>query len=178
MTRRVAGPRRAIDPASEIEALRSHWSRHLPSLDTASVPIAVALRRSMQAAEQARRTLLDTYGLTPGSFDVLIAIHRLQAEAQCTPSLLSQILVLTDGRISQRLEHLEQRGLIRRRPAQVDKRQVDVRLTTPGRQLVEALMVQYLRHEDAMLTGLSSEERARLATLLLQLHQSIVSSER
>jgi DNA-binding MarR family transcriptional regulator len=68
--------------------------------------------------------------------------------------------------MTNRLNHLEQRGLVRRKPDPKDARSVRVRLTAHGRRQVERALKDLVVKEDALLGGLDSEQRSVLAALL------------
>lgn len=163
-----------MEVTDEIESLIAHWRECLPAVETDSIRISIPLRRAMQAAEGQRHVLLGEHGLTPGTFDLLVAIHRLEESGSCTPSELSRVLVLTSGRISQRLESLEEQELVRRRVQPSDRRLVSVHLTKAGERLLTSLMERYMSQEEEMLSKLSAKDRGELSRLLIKLHDSIV----
>jgi DNA-binding MarR family transcriptional regulator len=68
--------------------------------------------------------------------------------------------------MANRLNHLEQRGLIRRRPDPKDARSIRVRLTPEGRRQVERALKDLVVREDARLGGLDADPRSTLAALL------------
>jgi DNA-binding MarR family transcriptional regulator len=74
--------------------------------------------------------------------------------------------MVTSGTMTNRLNHLEQRGLVRRRRDPRDARSVRVRLTADGRRRVDNALTDLVVKEDALLSGLSEEKRSVLANLL------------
>jgi DNA-binding MarR family transcriptional regulator len=68
--------------------------------------------------------------------------------------------------MTNRIDRLEERGLVRRRPDPNDARSVRVQLTAAGRRRVEAALRELVAREDAILTSLDQSERAELAGLL------------
>jgi DNA-binding MarR family transcriptional regulator len=68
--------------------------------------------------------------------------------------------------MTNRLNHLEHRGLVRRRPDSKDARSVRVRLTAAGRRKVDAALEDLVVREDALLGSLDAGQRSDLATLL------------
>lgn len=61
---------------------------------------------------------------------------------------------------------LEQAGLIGRHPVPTDRRAYALRATLKGRRLRDKAALALAAHEDAMLAGLSPQERAQLIDLL------------
>jgi DNA-binding MarR family transcriptional regulator len=70
--------------------------------------------------------------------------------------------------MTNRLDHLEARRLVRRRPDPADARSIRVELTAAGRRRVDAALKDLVEREDAILAILNRAERAALAGLLRQ----------
>jgi DNA-binding PadR family transcriptional regulator len=68
--------------------------------------------------------------------------------------------------MTERLDRLERRKLIRRRPAARDRRPVLVELTARGRALFDRARADLLGTEAALLQGLSQHDRSAVAGLL------------
>jgi DNA-binding MarR family transcriptional regulator len=68
--------------------------------------------------------------------------------------------------MTNRIDRLESRGLVRRRPDPADARSVRVQLTAAGRRRVDAALKDLVDREDAILGSLNATERATLADLL------------
>jgi DNA-binding MarR family transcriptional regulator len=126
--------------------------------------LAVALeidRRLGQAAAQ--------HGLDRGQGDVLFALRRSGTPYRLSPSRLTDSLLVTSGTMTHRLDRLETEGLIQRRPNPEDRRGMDVQLTRKGLGLVDRLVPDHIRNEEAMLEPLSKTERDRLDRILRKL---------
>jgi len=74
--------------------------------------------------------------------------------------------LVTSGAITQRLDRLEEKGLITRGRSEADGRAVVVTLTAAGRTALDAALPDHLETERGMLEGLSDAEQAQLADLL------------
>jgi DNA-binding MarR family transcriptional regulator len=68
--------------------------------------------------------------------------------------------------MTKRLNALEARGLIRRKPNPNDGRSTVVMLTREGKRLVEAILPGHVANERRLLGELSAKERSDLAVLL------------
>jgi DNA-binding MarR family transcriptional regulator len=79
------------------------------------------------------------------------------------------MLGLTRGALSARLRPLEEDGLITRSYDGTDRRRVHVRLTKAGYDAFEQQASREERHEDALLSVLTDEEKQTLADLLRKL---------
>jgi DNA-binding MarR family transcriptional regulator len=161
----------------EVDSLIDGWGGERPDVDMRSLRVFIPLRRALQRAEARRAVVLAQYGLTPAMLDLLVLLRGWGDEHVWTPSDLAQRLVVSAARISQRLDQLEQSGLVERTANTDDRRKVSVRLTRAGRSALDDLIGVYMEHEEALLHGLSTRDRALLADLLVRLNASISTAE-
>jgi DNA-binding MarR family transcriptional regulator len=77
--------------------------------------------------------------------------------------------MLSSGAITNRIDRLEERGLVRRTPDPADRRGVLVELTPAGRGAVDQAVERHLANEHRLLAGLTPAERDELAALLRRL---------
>ena len=116
--------------------------------------------------DRQRTIVFARHDLETWTFDVLSALRRSEPPHQLSPGqLLAQTLV-TSGTMTNRIDHLEQRGLVRRRPDPTDARSVRVQLTAAGRRRVDGALVDLVARENAILGTLDDDARAALADLL------------
>jgi DNA-binding MarR family transcriptional regulator len=78
-------------------------------------------------------------------------------------------MMVTSGAITQRLDRLEQRGLVTRHRNRDDERSIVVQLTSAGSRLVERVLPSHVETEARLLDGLSAREQKQLAGLLRKL---------
>lgn len=114
-----------------------------------------------------------THGLSVAEFDVLAALRRSGEPHELRPTELSRTLMLSPAGISNRLDRLEKAGLVERRLAPDDRRSLLVRLSAAGRATVDEAVTGHVAREEALLSGLSAAERAKLDTLLRKLLLSL-----
>lgn len=89
------------------------------------------LRRIIRATQLNARTLAREAGLTASQLTLL---QHLANRGELSPRQLAQAMGLSQATVSVLLERLEGRGLVARRKAEGDRRQVRVCLTPAGRQ--------------------------------------------
>jgi DNA-binding MarR family transcriptional regulator len=160
----------------EVESLVRDWERERPDLDMSTLGVSLPLRRALQLAEARRGALLAARGVTPATLDLLVALRRLGSPYRCTPSDLARTLVLSAGRVSQRLDALERAGLVERSVSSADRRVVFATLSDKGFRTIDELIGPYMDHEESLLHGLSPRQRTTLSQLLVQLEASIRSA--
>jgi DNA-binding MarR family transcriptional regulator len=68
--------------------------------------------------------------------------------------------------MTNRLDHLEERGLVRRSPDPVDGRSLRIRLTAAGQRRADDALRDLVGIEDGLLGNLDPNRRATLAELL------------
>ena len=99
------------------------------------------------APRPARAAAFAAHGLEPWEFDVLAALRRAGAPYQLSPGQLVAETLVTSGTMTNRIDRLEARGLVRRLPDPADGRGVLVRLTDAGRGLVDTALADLLERE-------------------------------
>ncbi len=153
-------------PRDEVDRIVAAWERERPDLDVAPLEVLSRVTRLARHLDLARRTAFARHELETWEFDVLSALRRAGAPYQLSPgALLTQTLV-TSGTMTNRIDRLAERRLVRRHPSPDDRRGVLVQLTDDGRGRVDAAMSTLLDIERGLLGGLSGGDRTRLADLL------------
>lgn len=107
--------------------------------------------------------------LTLPQFGVLEALLHLGPMCQAD---LGRKLLRTRGNISLVVDNLAGRGLVTRRRSHRDRRQMEVSLTTEGRQLIAGYFPEHARGIDRAMAALAPEEQEALAALCRRLETS------
>ncbi len=150
------------------------WRKERPDLDP--TPIGV-LGRLAEAANRVPRDRLEPlfgrFGINGGEYDVLASLRRSGGDYALTPTALCAATMVTSGGMTDRLDRLEQAGLVERRRNPDDRRGWLVALTKRGFALVEEGVVAHLANERGVLKGLARAEQKQLALLLAKLIASL-----
>jgi DNA-binding MarR family transcriptional regulator len=150
----------------EVDRLVEAWHRERPDLDVAPLEVLSRVSRLARHLDRARRTAFAEHDLEPWEFDVLSALRRAGEPYRLTPSkLLTQTLV-TSGTMTNRIDRLAARDLVKRLPDPDDRRGVLVELSEVGRERVDGAFEGLLAQEREILAGLSGADRETLAGLL------------
>jgi DNA-binding MarR family transcriptional regulator len=150
----------------EVDRLTAGWRRAMPDVDVSPLEVLSRVGRLARHLERQRSIVFARHDLETWTFDVLSALRRSDAPHHLSPGqLLAQTLV-TSGTMTNRIDHLEERGLVRRRPDPHDARSVRVHLTAAGRRRVDLALRDLVARENAILGTLDIDERATLAGLL------------
>jgi DNA-binding MarR family transcriptional regulator len=81
--------------------------------------------------------------------------------------------MVTSGAMTNRINRLASRGLVKRQPDPLDGRRVAVALTAPGKKLVDDTFADFVERESDVLAHMTAEERSVLGDLLRRLSASI-----
>src|SRR5207245_4141296 len=104
------------------------WKQERPDLDVSPVAIITRLGRLSSYLRAEFATVYERFGLTGPSFVVIATLRHAGAPYQLSQPALMDILQLTSGTISVRIDRLVQDGLVELLPDSNDQRGVLVRL--------------------------------------------------
>jgi DNA-binding MarR family transcriptional regulator len=155
--------------SDDVDALVAAWQRERPDLDLGPLEVLSRVSRISRLLDLARGTAFAVHDLEGWEFDVLAALRRSGRPYELSPGQLVTLTMVTSGTMTNRVDRLEQRGLVTRRPDPKDRRGVLVRLTAAGRAAVDAALADLLDREQALLTDLSAQDQRDLADLLRRL---------
>jgi DNA-binding MarR family transcriptional regulator len=150
----------------EVDGLVAAWQAERPDLDVAPMRVLSRISRLARHLDRERRSAFAAHGLESWEFDVLAALRRQGAPYELSPGALLRATLVTSGTMTNRIDRLEQAGLVRRRPDPQDKRGVLVTLTAAGQSRVDAALADLMDSERALLAGLPEHHRDTLAALL------------
>jgi DNA-binding MarR family transcriptional regulator len=153
-------------PPDEVDRLVEAWGRERPDLDVAPMHVLSRVTRLARHLDLARRQAFAERGLEASEFDVLSALRRSGAPYELSPGQLLRETLVTSGTMTNRIDRLAAKGLVRRLPDPGDRRGVLVSLTSEGRDRVDAALDQLLMQERRLLGALSAGDQAELADLL------------
>ncbi len=145
------------------------WRRERPELDVSPFGVASRVLMLYKHFEQRADRRLAPLGLTLWQFDILSALRRAGAPFILSPTRLTALAALSSGAMTNRIDRLEEMGLVVRKPDPDDRRGVLIQLTSRGRRLVDKALPERLAGARADLAGLSAEEQSALASLLRRL---------
>lgn len=150
----------------EVDRLVEAWQRERPDLDVAPLAVLSRVTRLAKHLDRARKQAFAAHGLDAAEFDVLAALRRAGEPYELTPGQLMEQTLVSSGTMTHRVDKLQARGLVRRRPDPVDGRVVRVRLAARGRDQVDAALNDLLAGERELLGALTQRQRDTLAALL------------
>lgn len=139
----------------------------------ASVRTYVKLLRASHAVIARITPRLAEAGLTPTQLGVLEAILHL---GPLTQRDLARKILTSPGNLTDVIDKLEHRELVRRVACPEDRRSVRVVLTEPGRAFIQSLFPRHAKDIRQAMAALSPDELATLDHLLRRLGKGAAAS--
>jgi DNA-binding MarR family transcriptional regulator len=152
-----------------VDFIADQWQQERPDLDIWPMQAVGRLSRLANYTRQEISELHKQLGLASGEFDVLATLLRSGPPYRLTPTVLFKSAMLTSGAMTNRLNRLEQRGLIERLPDPDDRRSLLVQLSDSGRELINRAVEHHLQLQARLLNALQPEQQRQLNDLLRQL---------
>jgi DNA-binding MarR family transcriptional regulator len=152
-----------------IDRILAQWKRERPDLETRSMGLVGRIQRAAAALRPRLDETHEASGLQGESFDVLASLRRSGPPYQLSPTQLYREMMLTSGAMTNRIDRLEDAGLVARRADPDDRRGTLVRLTAKGKTLIDAAAAKHVANEDRLVSGLSVREQQQLTELLRNL---------
>lgn len=149
-----------------IDEILDQWSEERPDLDTASLGVVIRVMTLYRSFSRQAARALEPLELELWEYDVLSALRRQGAPYTLPATGLARETGLSSGAMTNRIDRLETRGLVRRRPDRNDRRGVNVSLTTSGRKLIDKAIQHRLDSARDSLEALDVEQQRELAALL------------
>lgn len=153
----------------EVDRIILAWQIERPDLDISPMDVYSRVARLARHLDLARKKAFGNHNLESWEFDVLSSLRRAAKPYSLTPGTLMSELLVSSGTMTNRIDRLEEKGLVKRTPSPVDKRVVLVTLTKAGLKQVDSVLEELLHHEHKLLEPLSAAEQEVLAGLLRKL---------
>jgi DNA-binding MarR family transcriptional regulator len=151
-----------------IDDILEQWQRESPLLDLSALAVTGRVMRIARLLEKHRESILASYGLTVWSFDMLATLRRQGPPYQLKPTDLYDLLMLSSGAMTNRIDRLEKEGLVARLRDPDDRRSVSVQLTPKGLELTDMVMPVLFERENQFLEQFTQTETQTFTKLLRQ----------
>jgi len=151
------------------DTVREQWGQERPDLDASGLEVLWRISYIHKHLRKSTGRKLSKFDLPNWAFDVLANLRRQGPPFELSPSALAEATMLTSGAMTNRLDRLEDDGLVERHPDPDDRRGLSVRLTEKGRGIVDRALEIRFQHANEALAPLSEPERVQLVDLLRKL---------
>lgn len=141
-----------------IDKILDQWQHESPQLDVSALAVTGRVMRIARLLEKHRESVLAEYGLNVWSFDMLATLRRQGPPYQLKPTDLYELLMLSSGAMTNRIDRLEQDGVVVRIRDPEDRRSISVQLTTKGIALTDTIMPVLFDREKRFLEQFTKTE--------------------
>ncbi|MCE8520870.1 MarR family transcriptional regulator [Ruegeria pomeroyi] len=162
-----------------VDVIIRQWAAERPDLDTRAMAVIGRVARLSMAFGQGMQENFARNGLNAAKFDVLATLLRSGPPYALSPGALLDATMVASGTMTNRIDRLEQDGLVERRKNPEDSRSVIIALTPRGLTLINEMMAAHVTTQAQLLKGLTAEEQAALTALLAKaLHSAETANAR
>jgi len=148
-----------------VDGIVAQWIAIRPDIDSSPIEIIGRVSRLSRLIDRRLTENFARFDLEDWMYDVLATLRRSGKPYELHAGDLTRQSMVTTGAITNRIDRLEQRGLVER-AASSDRRKVIVRLTKKGLETVDDVVVAHMDTEREILGSLSQRQRHDLANVL------------
>jgi DNA-binding MarR family transcriptional regulator len=152
-----------------VDRMLEVWKHELPDLDLATEGIVERIQKLNKYLDRAMNQTLAEFGLDRGEWHLLGALRRSGPPYRRSPGHLADDIGLSSGAMTNRLDRLEEAGLVRRLPDPDDRRGLKVELTDSGWQAWQDSTGAQAEKEALVASALDQAEKEALNGLLRRL---------
>jgi DNA-binding MarR family transcriptional regulator len=136
-----------------------------PDVDVSPIHVIGRVSRLSRLVDRRLAENFARYGIESWMYDVLATLRRSGEPYELTAGELVRQTMVTTGAVTNRIDRLEERGLVERTRTR-DRRKVVVRLTQKGLDLVDDVVHSHMATEREILAALSPRQQLELTGLL------------
>jgi DNA-binding MarR family transcriptional regulator len=154
-----------------LEQARSQIQRYGLDADPQSVLVATRLMAAGARLGQASEVHFSRFGLSTGRYRLLVDLE--DSDGEKSPSRLAASLGVSRATVTGLVDGLEREGLVARRASAEDGRAAVVVLTARGAQRLRDMAADHFARLQALVAGLTPDERGQFLDLLGRITQGI-----
>jgi DNA-binding MarR family transcriptional regulator len=158
--------------ADAVDQIIEQWAQERPDWDVSPIGVIGRISRLARYFESEISHNLAPFGITADEYDVLATLRRSGKPYALNPRDLLKTMMVTSATVTHRIDKLEKRGLIQRKPDPTDRRGVLVQLTREGKRLLDRAGEAHIAREMEMIGSLTKKEREQLTALLRRLSEA------
>ena len=140
-----------------VDLVIEQWHDERPDIDPSPMAVIGRLVRLNAIISNELQQVFSQYELNMGEFDVLATLLRSGKPYALMPNNLFKSLMLSSGAMTNRIDRLESKNLVVRRPDSIDRRSIIVSLTPEGLDLINIVISHHVNKGSELLNGLSKE---------------------
>ncbi len=149
----------------EVDEIVAAWRTQRPDFDVEPLEIFSRFLRINRHFAKIRRTIYAKHDLETWEFEMLAALRRAPSHKLTAGQLMKDTFV-SSGTITNRIDRMQESGLVKRETAPQDGRIVHVSATKKGLAAVDGAMSDILAVEKDILTEVGDDRTERAAEYL------------
>lgn len=142
----------------KVDIIIEQWKKEIPDLSVRAMGVLGRLQRISKHAERSLGNNFLKFNLNTGEFDVLATLRRAGDPYMLKPTELYNLLMITSGAMTNRIDTLEKKALVERVSDPSDRRTVYVKLTEKGLELINEAIYDHVQDEEKLLEELTKDE--------------------
>ncbi|WP_288903724.1 MarR family transcriptional regulator [uncultured Sneathiella sp.] len=154
------------EKTSTMESILEQWRRERPDIDPSPMAVCGQIWRAGEILRKGVTANWANYGLDLAGSDVILTLRRQGRGATLSPSDLAKDMMLSTSAMTNRLDRLEKRGLVKRTTDPKDRRGLRIILTDEGFALADEMVATHVATEEKLLSTLTKEECSQIRQLL------------
>ncbi len=149
-----------------VDRITVQWNAVRPDVDVSPMKVIGRVSRLSRLIDRRLAENFARYGIENWMYDVLATLRRSGEPYELAAGELVRQTMVTTGAVTNRIDRLEQRGLVERTTSADDRRKVIVRLRTKGLALVDDIVFTHMATEREILAALTPRQQNDLARYL------------
>jgi len=148
-----------------VDKILAQWHQERPDLDVGPMGLIGRLKRLHDRLSTELERIYSSHGLNGASFDVLATLRRSGIPYELSPTELINWTMVTSGTMTNRLDRLENKGLIERRTNPKDRRSSVIALSKKGFELIDMVVTEHVKNQHRLLSALDANSRQQLNSI-------------
>jgi DNA-binding MarR family transcriptional regulator len=149
--------------------LIGQWLDARPGTDITGMVSTARITRLRSRMAQAFEECHQQAGMASWAFDVLATLRRQPAPHRVTHKELSELAMISNSAVTQRIDKLVAEDLVARVPNPASRREMFVQLTDRGMEAIEAVIDRHTALCNELMAPLTGAEHAEFDRLLVKL---------
>ena len=170
----MGGYARSVEE-DQVDLIVGQWRRERPDVDVSGMSVIARISRLERLIAPRLEVVFAAHDLESWEFDLMATLRRHGTPFELTPGQLLSSMMISTGAVTNRIDRLQERGLVKRVKHPTDGRLVLVRLTARGLKKVDAALVDHAANERRLIAGLDDRQREAIVALLRTLAANIAA---
>ena len=142
------------------------WAGERPDLDFSGLSSVLRIQLTAKFLTQGAERSLAALNMKLWEYEVLSVLRRQGPPFQLLVTEIAKASMVTSAAVTSRIDRLEAKQLVKRKPKSDDRRAVSVSLTAKGRDLINRALEARVKVADDLMAALTERDREILSAKL------------